>query len=190
MTSLLRRMSPRASLAALLLLLGLAAPLGASPQPNDDALTAQRRIEAAYLYKFGAYITWPDNTFAASDSPIVIGVAGADALADDLTALVAGRKAGDRPVVVKKLQPGDSLAGIDIVFVGAKADALIGDARSLPVLVVVAGEDGLQRGAMVSFVLVDDRVRFDVALDPVQRSGLKLSSQLLSVAHSVSGAQP
>ncbi|HEY1772714.1 MAG TPA: YfiR family protein [Gammaproteobacteria bacterium] len=168
----------------------IAVMTAAVAQPDPDAVAAQQRIEAAYLYKFGSYITWPDSSFAGADSPIVIGVAGADTLADDLSTLVQGRDIGGRPVKVKRVRPDDPLGGIDILFVGTRADALFATARGLPILVVTDGDDGLARGATVSFVLVDDRVRFDVALDSAQQNGLKLSSLLLSVAHSVSGAKP
>lgn len=156
---------------------------------QSDAEISQQRIEAAYLYKFGGYVTWPDSAFASADSPLVIGVAGNNELAGDLSNLVAGRSIGSHPVVVRRLQAGASLTGIHILFVGNGADDLIGTAHGRPVLVVAEGLNGLQRGADMSFVLVDDRVRFDVALNAVQESGLKLSSALLSVAHNISGTR-
>jgi hypothetical protein len=159
-------------------------------QPDPDAVAAQQRIEAAYLYKFGGYVSWPDNSFPSANTPIVIGVAGADTLADDLANLINGRDINGRPVQVKRIQSGDALDGVNILFVGTRSDALISSARNLPILVVADGSDGLARGAGVTFVLVDDRVRFDVALDTAQQNGLKLSSLLLSVAHNVSGAKP
>jgi hypothetical protein len=173
---------------SVLLCIGMTATAWA--QPDSEAVAAQQRIEAAYLYKFGGYISWPDKSFPAADSPLVIGVVGADALADDLATLVTGRDISGRPVQVKRLQGGDSLSGVNILFVGARSDSFISAARNLPILVVADGDDGLARGAGVSFVLVDDRVRFDVALDTAQQNGLKLSALLLSVAHSVSGAKP
>jgi hypothetical protein len=38
---------------------------------------------------------------------------------------------------------------------------------------------------MINFVAVDDKVRFDVALAPAERSQLKISSRLLAVARKV-----
>jgi hypothetical protein len=153
----------------------------------------QQQLEAAYLYKFGGYVTWPDKAFAKADSPIVIGVVDADRLADDLTNLVAGRTIAGRPVAVKRVHAEDSLAGVHILFLGgvgsAQAAGLFESARGRPILVVTEGGDGLARGAAVSFVVVDERVRFDVSLDAVQDSGLKLSALLLSVAHEVRGAR-
>jgi len=43
---------------------------------------------------------------------------------------------------------------------------------------------------MVNFVMVEGRVRFEVALDAVQRSGLKMSSRLLAVAQQVYSGAP
>lgn len=153
---------------------------------------SQQQVEAAYLYKFGNYVTWPDTAFAAPDSPIVIGVAGSDPVADDLTAMVTGRTIGSRPIVVKRIREGDALSGVHILFIGSpkatQSGGLFESSRGRPILVVTEGKDGLVLGGAVSFVVIDDRVRFDVSLDAVEESGLKLSSQLLSVAHAVSGA--
>lgn len=157
------------------------------------AEVSQQQIEAAYLYKFGGYVTWPDNTFATPNSPIVIGVAQADALADELTALVAGHTIGNRPVVVRRIHDGGPLGGVHILFIGdgnsAEAGDLVEASRGRPILVVMEGDQGLAEGGAVSFVVVDDRVRFDVSLDAVQQNGLKLSALLLSVAHTVNGAK-
>lgn len=159
--------------------------------PIQAAEVSQQQVEAAYLYKFGGYVTWPDSVFAAPDSPIVIGVAGADALADELTTLVAGHSIGSRPVVVRRIRDSGPLAGVHILFIGKGAEAELFDAsRGQPILVVTEGPGGLAEGGAVSFVVVDDRVRFDVSLDAVQQNGLKLSALLLSVAHSVNGTRP
>jgi hypothetical protein len=171
----------------------LAASLGASAQGDQDALTAQRRIEAAYLYKFGSYITWPAEAFSGPDSPFVIGVAGDDDMADELTALVAGRSMNGRPVLVRRVHAGQSTTGVHLLFIAAgtpEGDTLIDGARDKPTVTVAEGADGLDRGADMSFVLVNDRVRFDIALDVATRDGVKVSSQLLSVADKVVGGKP
>jgi hypothetical protein len=167
----------------------MAVPAVAQP----EAVAAQRRIEAAYLYKFGAYITWPAEAFQGADSPFVIGVAGDDTMADDLTTLVAGRSVGGRPVLVRRVRAGESATGIHLLFIAAgtpQGDAMVAAVRDKPIVTVTEGDDGLERGADMSFVLVDNRVRFEVALDVATRDGVKVSSQLLSVAEKVTGTQP
>ena len=175
------------------LLLVCAAMPSAWADGDADSEAAQQRIEAAYLYKFGGYVTWPDKAFAAPDSPIVIGVAGTERLAGELEALVAGRSIGSRPVLVRRVRVDTPLSGLHILFVAGKelqSSGLAQTAHGQPILLVTEGASGLDQGAAVSFVVVDDRVRFDVSLGAVQENGLKLSAALLSVAHSVDGAKP
>src|SRR5438034_9980654 len=89
----------------------------ASPRPvQADAQADEYRVKAAFLYKFGSYIEWPDRRFARPDSPLAIGVMGANALADELAQIVAGRSVNGRAVQVRKLRPGDPIAGLHILF--------------------------------------------------------------------------
>ena len=52
-----------------------AARLMAQPQPASDVA-----VKAAFLYNFLAYVDWPSAVFPAADTPLVVGVIGADAL--------------------------------------------------------------------------------------------------------------
>jgi hypothetical protein len=182
----------RLLLAGVLLAAGAGMPLAGWAQAQQNTAPSKQDIEAAYLFKFGDYVTWPDQVFAKPDSPIVIGVAGADEIANTLASLSAGRTIGHRPVMVRHISAGNSLTGVHILFIGdpesRSARKLFAAARGLPILVVTDGEQGIETGSAISFVVIADRVRFDVALNVVRSSDLKLSALLLSVAHSVSGA--
>jgi len=59
---------------------------------------------------------------------------------------------------------------------------VVGALAGKPVLIVTDAPDGLDRGAMVNFQIVDDRVRFEISLAKAQDAGLMLSSRLLSAA--------
>jgi len=52
----------------------------------------------------------------------------------------------------------------------------------------VSESDGaLARGSVINFILTGGRVRFEIALESAEKSGLKLSSRLLAVAQQVTG---
>ena len=55
----------------------------------------------------------------------------------------------------------------------------------VPILTVGEGARFLQQGGLISFVLEDNRVRFDVNKSAVDRAGLTVSSKLLRVARNV-----
>jgi YfiR/HmsC-like len=144
-------------------------------------------VKAAYLYKFLAYVEWHPPTPQADDAPVVVGVLGADAVHSELQEVAAGRHVGARPLVVRKLAAGDSLNGLHALFVG-REHALAPVARTLQrrqVLLVADVPGGLADGAVINFIVLAGRVRFEASQAAAERAGLKLSSRLLSVAERV-----
>ncbi|MBC7499422.1 MAG: YfiR family protein [Herminiimonas sp.] len=156
---------------------------------GTNAIVSEEGVKAAYLYRFLQYVDWPVGSFQRPDSPFVIGIVNNDDIADHLVKAVAGRSVNNRIVTVKKLHPGDGVAGINLLFVGnAEKQRLVQwlrQSKEHPMLVVSDADDALAKGSMINFRIVDERVRFEVALDPVEKSGLKLNSRILTVALSV-----
>ena len=194
--AVLSRTSPRLSAAGrrfvVLALLLMIAFLGMRPASAQGELQAtEPRVKAAFLFKFGSYVEWPSGTFASANAPLTIGVVDADTLADELTAIVAGRSLDGRPVVVRKLHAGDATAGLNIIFIGKTSSRrtaeILSPIKGRATLAVTESEDALDFGSTINFVIVDGKVRFDVALPPADAGGLKISSRLLAVARKVRG---
>jgi hypothetical protein len=155
----------------------------------------ERAVKAAYVYKFLAYVDWPATAFDAPDAPFVIGVLGSDVIADEIRQVVAGRSVGERPVQVKRLREGESVSGLHVLFVGrgemARLPALARALHGQPTLVVSEAPGALGAGSTINLVVASDgRVRFEIALDAADRSGLRLSSRLLALAQSVRPGGP
>jgi hypothetical protein len=156
----------------------------------DDATAAlQQRVKAAFLYKFASYVEWPSQMFKAPDSPIVIGVSGAEGVAAELEKAVAGRRVGDRPIAVQRLVPGAAPDGCcHILFVGSgtqQSGELLARARGQAVLTVTEAKGAPPKGSVINFLEADDRIRFDISREAAERNGLQLRSQLLAVARQV-----
>ena len=175
----------RACALSVVLAVGLASPRPAQADAQED----EYRVKAAFLYKFGGYVEWPDRSFARADSPVVIGVIGADTLADELAQIVSGRNVNGRPVLVRKLRPGDPIAGLHILFIGrvdrGRLAEILAAAKGQALLTVTESEEGLELGSMINFVVVDNKVRFDVAPPSTESDNLKISARLLGVARKV-----
>ena len=56
-----------------------------------------------------------------------------------------------------------------------------------PILTVSDLESFANEGGMVEFLLIDDTLKFDINLAAAEKSGLKISSELLGVAHEIKG---
>ena len=78
------------------------------PAP-EDAPQPEFGIKAAFLYKFLSYVEWRAGMFRDASAPIVIGVIGANDVAESLRTLKAGRAVGDRPIEVRRLRMASSL---------------------------------------------------------------------------------
>ncbi len=160
-------------------------------QPAASVPVTERSIKAVYLYKFAGYAEWPGTPDDAK-GPLTIGVLGAAEMADELSQITAGRQINDRPVVVRRLLPGDSLAGIHVLFIGdqesPRLEELLLPASGLPILVVTETAGALADGSVINFTVDRERVRFEVSLPAAERSRIKLSSRLLAVAQRVQRA--
>jgi hypothetical protein len=80
----------------------------------------------------------------------------------------------------------EELGDEDVVFIGAgRSHILQQDLEAIgnrPALVVTDAEGALDKGSMINFRIVEQRVRFEIALPAAERSGLVLSSRLLAAA--------
>ncbi|MGH8109829.1 MAG: YfiR family protein [Arenimonas sp.] len=161
---------------------------------KTEIQASEYRVKAAFVYKFGDYIEWPTEAFSTPNSPLLIGVVGADALADELVRISSGRTISGRPVIVKKLKYGESLPGSHMIFIGRSNNeqiaAVLDANKERPTLTVTESEDGLKLGSMINMVVVSDKVRFDVALPRAEAGRLKISSRLLAVARKVVVSKP
>lgn len=159
-----------------------------APSPTF-ASVAESQVKAAYLYKFCSYIEWPEHTFANAETPLSIAVRGADSLANELIKIVASHTINGRPVIVRKLGPDDSLAGINVLFVGneyrERYNEIFGSLKGQPILIVTESGEALTHGSMINFLLVDGRVRFEAAPRAARQNNLTISARLLAAAYRI-----
>lgn len=146
-------------------------------------------VKAAYLYKFGIYVEWPNTAFASPTSPLNLCVAGDDPFSGALDAAVNGQRVDSHPIVVKRLKTFTRDAGCHILYLGttdtARANQILDAARGNGVL-TVSDMPGL---GVINFVIKDNRVRFNIDEEAAAQNGLGISSKLLSLALGVKPRQ-
>jgi hypothetical protein len=171
--------------------LWLAALLGglvhtAAVRPAAAQASLEIAVKATDLYKFAAFVDWPPAAFAGPTEPAVLCVVGDDPFGQVLDQAVRGQKIGGRPIEVMRLDHVERGAPCHILFAGASrreppAEAL-DQVRGQPVLTVTADAGDPNARGMIDFVLRDGRVRFRIDARMAERSGLAISSKLLSLA--------
>jgi len=158
---------------------------GADTVPQDA-------VRAAYLYRFAGYIDWPAQDAALPD--FTIDIMGSPGTADELRRLLAKHSIKDKQAQVREIASLQDLGDAHILYVGTGyADMIRGLAPrpGRPAILVVTDEDGaLAAGSVINLIQVERNIRFEVSIAAAQRWGLKISSELLSVAVRVQAPHP
>lgn len=157
--------------------LALAVGLCALPVAAEPDLEAA--IKATYLYKFAPFVTWPQTN--AEDS-FVICVVGKDPFGEKLDRAVSGQYLENKPFRIVRMSHVTSSAPCHVAYLGGSKDQSVEHAvkalKGQPVLTVSEGD----RGAIVGYVLAQERVRFTIDLKSAKANGLTVSSKLLALA--------
>jgi hypothetical protein len=145
---------------------------------------SQDAVKAAFLLRFAEYVEWPPEALATRK--FTIAVLGADGVVKNLRRLQPGYPIKNLPVQIRRIRSIQELGDAQLLYLGpGRGNALraaVAKVAARPVLLVTDMERNLDAGGTVNFVLVDRRVRFEVSLPAAARSGLQISSNLLSVA--------
>jgi phosphohistidine swiveling domain-containing protein len=162
-------------------------PTGYAVSQQGGVIDREYSIKGAFLYNFGRYVEWPAAAFADDHAPFVIGVLGTDPFGTVLDEITNSAKVDGRTVVAKRFATLDQYSPCHILFIPASTDAKV-KADALAKLqnkgvLVVGEEDGLVRqGAVVSFYIENNKVRFEINVQTAKQQQLKVSSKLLSLA--------
>jgi len=172
----------RRGLLALAIVLGVANRAAAQAEPR----ASPAEIKAAYLLNFARYVEWPPAALGDSGRPLVVCVVESNALEEALRRVAEGRTVSGRPVRVQVVRSSDEPVTCHLAYVDASAHAA---ARSLlvawadqPVLTVGEGEEFLEAGGIIGFVMVEQTVRFAINQKAARRAGLRVSSRVLALA--------
>lgn len=156
------------------------------PLAAQSQTAGEYEVKAAFLYNFAKFIDWPQSSFAGPDGPFAICVLGLDPFGRTLDDALQGRKVGRHPVTLARLQDAVQARRCQIVFVSSSERRRLSEIedrlRGASVLLVGEFPGFADAGGTLQFTIEDNRVRFLINTDSVQRTGLRLSSKLLSVA--------
>lgn len=158
----------------------------AAAQQADEA-----RTKAAYVFNFGRYLRQPETAEIQNRRSFDICVLGRDEFHGALDRLLETEESGGLPVRRLAVSNGITARSCAIVFVSRlernRVDQVLAELAGAPVLTVSDMPHFLQHGGMIQLETKARQVRFSVALSPVNKAGLSLSSQLLKVALVVTG---
>jgi hypothetical protein len=136
------------------------------------------KAQALYIYNFTKYINWKGSAEEFS-----IGVYGESEILTELQTMLKGKVVGIKPIQVKQIKDAADFETCHIIYVSSgksgEIDKINQTTRSKGILVV--SEDDLSaKGASISFVQVNNKLRFKIRQQSLQDAGLQVSDMLLT----------
>ncbi len=162
--------------------------IGAPAQAQEP--NGEYRLKAAFLYNFAKFVEWPAASFSDNHTPFVICTVGHSSLDPELDQL-AGKVVRDRPLVPKHIRTDDHLTDCHLLYVSPNelkhTPEILRTLQKAPVLTTCDSEDCADAGFMFNMRVIDNRIALDLNLEAVQRTQLKVSSQLIKLTRIVKG---
>jgi hypothetical protein len=158
-----------------------------------DGLT-EAKVKSAFLYNFTKFVTWPPGSFSDSHQPLTICTLGPDRLKGTLEDTLNGKTVDGRRLTARQVSSDGDVKGCQVVFVAEQTSgtraAFLREARMPNLLTVtemeetgaVAAGAAISRGAIITFVLDENRMRFVINNGAAEKAGLSISSKLLNLA--------
>jgi hypothetical protein len=154
-----------------------------------EEIPIEHKVKAAYLYNFVRFVEWPE---VKAGQPFRVGVVGSNAIVSAVRQALDGRMVGDRTIVVKRVTAISESVDNEVLYIaGNDADTArkyVSPAAEKPVLTVTECDRFVRAGSLVNFYVADESVRFAVNTEALDRSPLRMSSQMLQFASIVKPA--
>jgi hypothetical protein len=140
------------------------------------------KIKSGYLYNFTKFITWAEENTETFNICIV----GNDPFGE-LIDPIEQRSAFNLPIKLFRLTTVSKEQHCHIVYVSAGVNAKSATLNNKNTLTVGEESGFISQGGMIAFVKQQDKIKLQINLKCLQKSGLKISAKLLEVVEIVGG---
>ena len=140
-------------------------------------------LKAYFIYTFTRYIEWED---LEKDSAFVIGIIGNSKLVSPLEKIASSKLVNNKKITVKQWDQFKNTEKCHILFV-SKSERnnlaeIVNKIEGKHILTVGDTRGFAKQGICINFIIVSDKIRFEINRKTTENSGLKVSSQLLKLA--------
>ena len=151
--------------------------------------TREAAVKAGVVLSFTLYVDYPPEVFTGDTAPIELCVAEPPELYPILKRLATGKVRRGRPVLVRRVDALESLAGCHMLYFGEKAAkehrSWLETIYAQPILTFGVSEDFLVSGGVIQLMRSGNNIRFAINLAAAEAAGLEISSSVLKLAESV-----
>jgi hypothetical protein len=140
-------------------------------------------VKGMFIYNFTRYIDW---TGTPAGDNFVIAVYGKSGVTKNLQQITANKKVNGKPVLIRTVSNATEASDCKIIFIpktnsGALRE-VIEKLGSKGILIVTEDKDLALKGSCINLIKVDGKIKFELNETAARRDGIKIASQLESLA--------
>jgi hypothetical protein len=173
----------------LVVVVALLTVAAAIPVPGQTPPAVEYHVKAAFLFNFAKFVAWPSDAFPNDTAPISLCVFRHDPFGSALDEVIQGKTINNREIVARRINELSELKACQMVFVDEREEKrlpeILVSLKGASSLVVGEGSDFAEHGGAIQFFLENNKLRFAINVDAVQRARLQASSKLLALARIV-----
>jgi len=145
------------------------------------------KMHAMFIYHFTKYINWPEKV---TSEDFVIGIIGQTPLKDELISITKSKNINNKKVGIKQIKENsEELKKCQIIFIAENESKSINNVIAITeksaVLVITEKSGMLKKGAAINFLVIDEKLRFEISKTKLAEHNLKVSNELLKLASDV-----
>ena len=155
---------------------------------SSTPINREYQLKAVFLLNFTHFIEWPSHSFANPEDPFIIGILGTDNFGKYLDEIVTNENVNGHPIVVSRFTSIENLNNCHILFISETqkmTEQIVPKLKKQNVLMVSDAPDFIQKGGIIKFITVDNKIKFQINQEAAKEAGLTISSKMLRLAEIV-----
>lgn len=155
----------------------------AFPTRTAQAQDTHTRLKALFVYQFATLVDWPKE-FKQGD--FIIGIFGESPLFAEMIAKFSNKSVGSQAIKIKNYLKITDIAACHILFVAPEYSDKVGELvkkfKTKSTLIVTEREGKLKDGAIINFVINNNKQSFEISKTNAAKHKLIVGSKLEQLA--------
>lgn len=143
------------------------------------------KFQTMYIFNISKYIEWPQSSIGNN---YVIGVLSKKSkIIPELNKLASSKKLFNRTIQIEVYNSVSEIGTCNILFVpkSEKVDDIVDVALKKNILIITEKKGEIENGSAINFLLVNNKLYFEVDVKQINSCGLKMDNSLKTLAYKV-----
>lgn len=156
---------------------------------NELLENNEYEVKAAFIYNFTKYIEWETESLNES-STFKISIYKNNQLETFLREILKNKKINSKKVEIKQFSTCESLEISHIIFIPENVPLkefkkCVSQNTTKNALLISEKSQCLSNGSCINFLLINNKIKFEISLSNMKKNKIKASSQLLKLAERI-----